>query len=208
MTDEEAVDDIPLTYDRPDLCNKVTLRRSSTGLWKVCSSGQNHENENNNPIKKKPAEIVDKNHQVSDSEERFPNSNSCSGERAKTTSKFGTRKLRCEHTEDDRVQSFVKLGRRTRSSHKDLQTDQSSSRTLKNCEVSDFECHGDVPMGPSKSLGEGGDSRVACSNCSSTSGEDSLLNVSTESLASNCSSLNHKYPTRQKINRHNDGVVK
>ena len=45
VADEEAVDDIPYTYDRPDLSNKVTLRRCSTGMWKVCSSGQTHSNE-------------------------------------------------------------------------------------------------------------------------------------------------------------------
>jgi len=27
-----------MTYDRPELHNKVTLRRSTTGLWQVCSS--------------------------------------------------------------------------------------------------------------------------------------------------------------------------
>ena len=42
IAEDGAVDDIPFTYDRPDLSNKVTLRRSSTGLWKVCSSGHNH----------------------------------------------------------------------------------------------------------------------------------------------------------------------
>ena len=45
---EGEVDDIPFTYDRPDLSNKVTLRRSSTGMWKVCSSGHIQNNEEAN----------------------------------------------------------------------------------------------------------------------------------------------------------------
>lgn len=36
------MDGISLTYDRPDTCNKVILQRSSTGMWKVCSSGQSN----------------------------------------------------------------------------------------------------------------------------------------------------------------------
>ena len=43
---EETEDEVPLTYDRPEFCNKVTLKRQSTGLWKVCSSGQNGANQN------------------------------------------------------------------------------------------------------------------------------------------------------------------
>lgn len=39
VEEEEEVDGDHLTYDRPDQHNKVTLRRSATGLWQVCSSG-------------------------------------------------------------------------------------------------------------------------------------------------------------------------
>ncbi len=37
--EEEEMEEDYLTYDRPDHHNKVTLRRSATGLWQVCSSG-------------------------------------------------------------------------------------------------------------------------------------------------------------------------
>ena len=35
---EYEVEEDQFTYDRPELHNKVTLRRSTTGLWQVCSS--------------------------------------------------------------------------------------------------------------------------------------------------------------------------
>ena len=38
IAEEDAEDDIMLSYDRPELANKVILRRhSSTGMWEVCS---------------------------------------------------------------------------------------------------------------------------------------------------------------------------
>ena len=41
MAEEEDTDDVLLTYDRPEMANKVTLRRrSSTGMWEVCSPGR------------------------------------------------------------------------------------------------------------------------------------------------------------------------
>lgn len=44
IAEEDAEDDIILSYDRPELANKVILRRhSSTGMWEVCSpSKKNH----------------------------------------------------------------------------------------------------------------------------------------------------------------------
>lgn len=42
IAEEDASDDILLTYDRPELANKVILRRhSSTGMWEVCSPNKN-----------------------------------------------------------------------------------------------------------------------------------------------------------------------
>ena len=42
IAEEDAEDDIILSYDRPELANKVILRRhSSTGMWEVCSPSKN-----------------------------------------------------------------------------------------------------------------------------------------------------------------------
>lgn len=44
IAEEDAEDDIILSYDRPELANKVILRRhSSTGMWEVCSPSKNNQ---------------------------------------------------------------------------------------------------------------------------------------------------------------------
>lgn len=58
IAEEGALDDVLFTYDRPELSNKVTLRRSSTGLWKVCSSGHNHSSINKHSNKGSPVNVI------------------------------------------------------------------------------------------------------------------------------------------------------
>ena len=44
IADDDVEDDMLLTYDRPELANKVILRRhSSTGMWEVCSPSKTTE---------------------------------------------------------------------------------------------------------------------------------------------------------------------
>ena len=51
MAEEDAEDDIVLSYDRPELANKVILRRhSSTGMWEVCSPSKNNQRSNKTKI--------------------------------------------------------------------------------------------------------------------------------------------------------------
>lgn len=47
IAEEDAEDDIMLSYDRPELANKVILRRhSSTGMWEVCSPSKKSQHSN------------------------------------------------------------------------------------------------------------------------------------------------------------------
>lgn len=47
VAEKDAEDDIILSYDRPELTNKVILRRhSSTGMWEVCSPNKSTQRSN------------------------------------------------------------------------------------------------------------------------------------------------------------------
>lgn len=221
IAEEEAVEDVHLTYDRPDLCNKVTLRRTSTGVWKVCSSGQNNSRLSYSAKaihKERPAQKVDSK-ETETSDIRELRSGKALGSEAATSSVQDPVDDPCvrparQDVEDDPDYMPVK--------HlKDVNmacVDRSSTRSLwRYSEVSgdsssrtNFSCRGDVHMSgegfaESKVVvhkwGESSGPIVPCSNGSSENSTTSNLG------AHNNSTVSHKYPTRQKSSLQNDGDV-
>lgn len=212
MAEEETIDDTPLTYDRPELCNKVTLRRSSIGMWKVCSSGQNHENENvklgfhvekrENEYKKKSSNNVDS----GNSENRDVCGNtrvlrSGKTQQVDTTTTLGDMKFKGGHKSDSEniTGASAKCHNDNRSSLNP--TIDQFSRSLMNSKISSDSGSGDDCLVESKSMGSFGEAMVPWSNCRSTSSDDSNLDLSLPSFTRNTSS-NHKYATRQKFSNH------
>ena len=205
MAEEGDVDEGPLTYDRPDFCNKVTLRRSSTGMWEVCSSGQNLENENglvdNHKKKKKPVQCGD--------------SENMDGGKNKRT----LRSSRCEARADNvgAVRGEVDVTACCRNGNSPVEHPRSSRRACsRDCSVvvglpsiqviNSSQCGTDVLAGvdsvresrssPSKPLKN---SNNLLSNSNSTANDEISLDHTEESLSNNVSPINHKYPTRQKV---------
>lgn len=215
IAEEESIDDIQLTYDRPDLCSKVTLRRSSTGMWKVCSSGQIFENELSHSVKEKGPVCKAKTAQKVDSEETSKNrvlrSGKCHGVGVTTTLNSVRSK---ENFDDDPDYSPVNYP------HKNAMKDDvanQSSRSLRNSSElpGDYSsrnnsiCKTGVLLGGDAELKVVPSERVECRdpvvlrrNGSSTSSEDSMSVEPRDNSA-----VGHKYPTRQKPVLHNDGGV-
>lgn len=210
MAEEEDVDDSLLTYDRPDLCNKVTLRRSSTGMWEVCSSGQNLDNDNSvlgGPKKKRMSEKSDKKVEFGGSENMEGDTNKRTLRSARceaqvnSISTLDKVKVRGCHQNDN---SSIKHRKATRSSHKACSEDPSIVMALPVSQCStDGLAYGDSLNEsrtlPAKSLRK---SNSLHNNCSSPADDTSTLDCSVESLTNNVSPVNHKYATRQKVTLH------
>lgn len=224
IAEEEVVDNVPLTYDRPDLSNKVTLRRSSMGTWKVCSSDQ-CENESavlKLPITKEKASFMEKSIDEGHSSKRVLRSGkpchvALSGARVMGDLHNDGARVRGDLHSDDpeyKPKAVVRHRKATRSNHRayvvedmvvdrrslrNSDSDISSTRTLtsKIGMCRDGEC-----LVPSRVCGNGSDlALVPCSSCSFTGSDDSTLNLSMESLSSNNS---HNCLIRQQPN---DDVV-
>ena len=210
MAEEEAADESPLTYDRPDLCNKVTLRRSSTGMWEVCSSGQNAENENGVlgfPKKRKMSERPAKKVELGDSENMEHDSNKRTLRSAHcetqvdSISTSGNAKVQGGHRND----SSVKHQCASRSSLKACAKDFSVVVTLPSIPV--IKRSPDVLAGGNESSSPSAKPVKNCnkfhSDCSNTDDDGTLLVDCSESLTNSVSPVNHKYATRQKVALHN-----
>ena len=217
VAEEDAIDEIPLTYDRPDISNKVTLRRSSTGMWKVCSSGQNSDNFNhtagimgNQSSRKMNCDDRKKYLKSGDSEIKEFNSNkrylrsskSYSVAQADTTTTLGN-----HNYYDPGVRH-----QRARSKHKDVMVNRFSSRANNSLEVikgslsgiNDAECNNEFGRNCTACDRKPSEVSIAPSNdnFSCTSDDHSMLNLSRELVTRNDSSVNHKYPTRLKAIGH------
>lgn len=213
---------MPLTYDRPDLSNKVTLRRCSTGMWKVCSSDQ-CEIESavlELPIMKEKASFMEKSmiEEGHSSKRILRSGNSCH------EASSGARVSGDLHSNDPEYKpnAVVRHRKATRSNHKvcvveDVVVDGASPRSLRSSD-SDISSRrtltskigmcrdGGECLVPSRGCGNGGDLAVVpCSSCSFTGSDDSTLNLSMESLSSNNSSVHHNCLIRQQPN--DDAVV-
>jgi hypothetical protein len=192
IAEEEAVEDVPITYDRPDLCNKVTLRRSSTGLWKVCSSGPNPKSQLSHSVKEKgescKLECKDaKNEQV------LRSSKSCSEDVKKTSVTVngdfngGDYKL-IKHLKGVTVSRFSPTYLRN---HTELSSDLPTTSGV---------------LESDESFAETEQQREASRKCSSSPAGDFTRSPSVEGHCN--STVNHKYPTRQKSAHHvSDSVL-
>lgn len=199
IAEEEAVEDIPLTYDRPDLCNKVTLRRSSTGMWKVCSSGQNHK-----PVAGKKA--VCKEGQKLDckgsqNKRVLRSGKSCSNEGLKMTavSMNGDLNSGCDY------KSIKHL--------KNVAVNRYTSRFLRNCSEQSGDCSSrtsSVHKNDESSVewkvepDQQRDAVLSRKSSSCSPNGDPTLSVS---VPRSNSAVSHKYPTRKKAAHHNDSVL-
>ena len=208
------VDNVPLTYDRPDLSNKVTLRRSSTGMWKVCSTDQ-CENESavlKLPVMKEKANFMEKSiYSEGQNDKRVLRS----GKSCHVASSGAL------DSNDPEYKPKAVVGHRkaTRSNHKacvveDVVVDHASPRSLRSSDSDNSSrrtltskigmCReGGECLVPSRGCGNGSDLAVVpCSSCSFTGSDDSTLNLSMESLSS---SVHHNCLIRQQPN--DDAVV-
>ena len=202
-SENELFDESTLTYDRPDNNNKVTLRRSVTGLWQVCSSGLSDDSKTvrKDHIRRKGQKCI----------------NSVQVEQ-KTFSAIQRKVSPCDHSQSDLI-SLPREGRRTkynRASKNRLISQVPSSKTYiplnlpkstnsfdmvttdtlkKNVEHSeDDNCIGSRTR--RKNLCGQGNPSLSKSNCRlKTSNKPSVL--SHEVIGCN-SSANHKYRTRLK----------
>lgn len=210
MAEEEAADESLLTYDRPDLCNKVTLRRSSTGMWEVCSSDQSAENENgvlgcpkkNSERPAKNVELGDSENMEHDSNKRTLRSAHCKAQVDSITTS-GNAKLQGGHRND----SSVNHQKTSRSSLKACAKDFSMVVALPSIPVMKHRQHSpDVLAGGDESRSPSAkpvrNSSKFHSNCSNTAEDGTSVDCS-ESLTNSISPVNHKYATRQKVALHN-----
>lgn len=223
IAEDETVEDVHLTYDRPDLCNKVTLRRSSTGVWKVCSSGQNNRlNHSANAVHEKTAQKVNSKETETSDKQILRSDKACSlGDSEANTSLSSVQ----DPADDPCVRpqqalkddpDYMPLKHFKDTNRVYVVASHSSARTLRRCsEVcgesssrTNLSCKNDVHMSGdgskviSHKRGECSDPMVLCSNSSS---ENSTSNLEEEIPAQNNST--HKYPTRQKSIHQNDGDV-
>lgn len=203
IAEEGAVEDIPLTYDRPDLSNKVTLRRSSTGSWKVCSSGQNPINKLGHSVEGEKTAC--KEGQILDSKETqnkrvLRSGKSCSVEDLELTATVigvnGDLKGDPDYKPVRHLKDVV-INRYSSRSLKELSGD-SSSRTSRS----------DESFVESKVESDRQGNAVISSRMSSSSPSgDSTLSLGVEFLPHSNSTASHKYPTRQKSALHNNDSV-
>ena len=193
IAEEEAVEDIPLTYDRPDLCNKVTLRRSSTGMWKVCSSGQNHE-----PVVAKNKECQKLDSKETKNKRILRSGKSCSSEELKMAAVS--------------VNGDLNSGPESKSiKHlKHVAVNRYTSRSLRNSTEQSGDCSSRT-SGVLKS----DESSVEWKD-ESDQQRDAVLNRKSSSCSPNGdstlrlnanSAVGHKYPTRKKSAHHNNDSV-
>lgn len=193
MAEEDTREDMLLTYDRPDICNKVTLRRSSTGMWEVCSSGQNQKMRN---------KISDKNgdNEYCINKRVLRSGNSHYEAQVDSVTTYGNVKLKVCHRNGSRqLKSSSKHHDEARSSPKVCTKDSivvlSSIPEFQSSDNMDRVCE-DKNCGGSRSTAIKESSEL-CYGCIDT--EASL----DHSHTNNVSSVNHKYSTRQKVTLRN-----
>lgn len=202
---DDVVDESPLTYDRPDNYNKVTLRRSATGLWQVCSSGQK------DGLNKEP---VMRDHPVKKKRQKHINSTNVDVEDDKNM-EIALSTLQCGVTSCDLLQSNVVRSPREGRISKSSVTSQKQRRSPR--ELSSSKCVTLNPPIPRRSTNNpdlvsansvmknvDGDScigsRIRQKNLHESGSTMSLLDRSSSS-SFNESPPNHKYQTRLKVTR-------
>lgn len=213
--EEEAVDDFPLTYDRPDLCNKVTLRRSSTGMWKVCSSGQIFENDLSCFItekSQKPTKNIEPGTVSNASNKRVLRSGKSYTERNSVRSLGDLKNDDPDYALSEQHQdACVKED----STVQEQSSPRSLGESLKVPGLSLTSCSNNVDdesfhesMDP-KTLGTGAaDPVVFCRDSSVTPSDGSSPKLCMEFLTHNIPSVNHKHLSRQNpVRCHDDAAV-
>lgn len=195
------MDDVPLTYDRPDFSNKVTLHRSSTGLWKVCSSGKC--NESLNPSDRVVNDCVEKLNQdkkstnVLEPDNLKLTCNKLSGNKSykprATYTKLGKLSLRdsnsnCDLDSKPTSSNVQHNSTKDNSITQDVKVDDSSYRTSNGVSLMVSSPKSDKFITyPKEPEGNGPVELVAYDNHCSVSSEHKD------------SSVKHKYPTRLKL---------
>ena len=208
MAEEEAVEDFPLTYDRPDLCNKVTLRRSSTGMWKVCSSGQKYANERS--IKGKQLDLDNdstKEAVIASHKQSVFSSVPCGEKNVKTGTLLDNAKSK-RHLKDDDPEYQPKAHHK---SHRACNKSCVGDSSMKHSEGTS-DCHSRTHFRSKNEVHISDQSFVHELDVASHKPQDCNATVScsprqnsasttscTELLAHDASLPNHKYPTRHKF---------